>query len=187
MPHHTPHQLQQPPSLQPTPQVPPVPPSQPPPGPEPPQPPQKDSQQPAQQPPPPPAQPPKKPSPQPSPPRQAKRAVVSAPAQRGAASSPCNTSTTPSTHTHTLHVFPLLRDRPELQPHHLHVCGQLDRWCGGMGGLWEPGQLCPPATTIAVPGPQNLPGVICASAHCWGRRLPGLSVTQGIFKGPSPR
>lgn len=114
MPHHTPHQLQQPPSLQPTPQVPPVPPSQPPPGPEPPQPPQKDSQQPAQQPPPPPTQPPKKPSPQPSPPRQAKRAVVSAPAQRGAASSPRNpttTSTTPPTHTHTAHI-PLAEGSP---------------------------------------------------------------------------
>ncbi|MXQ87497.1 hypothetical protein E5288_WYG000103 [Bos mutus] len=88
MPHHTPHQLQQPPSLQPTPQVAPVPPSQPPPGPEPPQPPQKDSQQPAQQPPPPPAQPPKKPSPQPSPPRQAKRAVVVSPKEENKAAEP---------------------------------------------------------------------------------------------------
>uniref|UniRef100_A0A8B9Y7Z9 Cyclin-K n=1 Tax=Bos mutus grunniens TaxID=30521 RepID=A0A8B9Y7Z9_BOSMU len=88
MPHHTPHQLQQPPSLQPTPQVAPVPPSQPPPGPEPPQPPQKDSQQPAQQPPPPPAQPPKKPSPQPSPPRQARRAVVVSPKEENKAAEP---------------------------------------------------------------------------------------------------
>lgn len=78
MPHHTPHQLQQPPSLQPTPQVPPVPQSQPSQGSEAAQPQQKDAQQSAQQqqqqqq-----AQQPKKPSPQPSPPRQAKRAVVS--------------------------------------------------------------------------------------------------------------
>ncbi|OWK08974.1 hypothetical protein Celaphus_00015532 [Cervus elaphus hippelaphus] len=120
MPHHTPHQLQQPPSLQPTPQVPPVPPSQPPPGPEPPQPPQKDSQQPAQQPPPPPAQPPKKPSPQPSPPRQAKRTVVSAPAQRQVAGSPRQPPTR----------VPLAEDRRELQPCRLHVRGQLDHWCG---------------------------------------------------------
>lgn len=76
MPHHTPHQLQQPPSLHPTPQVPQVPQPQPSQGSEPPQAPQKDSQQPAQ-PPPPPAQQPKKPSPQPSPPRQVKRAAVS--------------------------------------------------------------------------------------------------------------
>ncbi|KAK7817417.1 hypothetical protein U0070_024891 [Myodes glareolus] len=67
MPHHTPHQLQQPPSLQPTPQVPQVPQSQPSQGSEAAQPQQKDSQQSAQQqqqq-----AQPPKKPSPQPKPP-----------------------------------------------------------------------------------------------------------------------
>ncbi|OBS57820.1 hypothetical protein A6R68_11052 [Neotoma lepida] len=49
MPHHTPHQLQQPPSLQPTPQVPQVPQSQPSQGSEAAQPQQKDSQQSAQQ------------------------------------------------------------------------------------------------------------------------------------------
>eukprot|EP00069_Balaena_mysticetus_P019688 bmy_02548T0 len=88
MPHHTPHQLQQPPSLQPTPQVPQVPQSQPSQGPEPPQPPQKDSQQPAQPQPPPPAQQPKKPSPQPSPPRQVKRAVVVSPKEENKAAEP---------------------------------------------------------------------------------------------------
>lgn len=84
MPHHTPHQLQQPPSLHPAPQVPQVPQSQSSQGSEAPQPPQKDPQQPAQPQPPPPAQPPKKPSPQPSPPRQAKRAVVSVAARHWA-------------------------------------------------------------------------------------------------------
>lgn len=84
MPHHTPHQLQQPPSLQPTPQVPPVPQSQPSQGSEAAQPQQKDAQQSAQQqqqq-----AQQPKKPSPQPSPPRQAKRAVVVSPKEENKA------------------------------------------------------------------------------------------------------
>uniref|UniRef100_G1PKN5 Cyclin-K n=1 Tax=Myotis lucifugus TaxID=59463 RepID=G1PKN5_MYOLU len=86
MPHHTPHQLHQPPSLNPTPQVPPVPPSQSAPGPEPPQPPQKDPQ-PSTQPPPPPqqVQQPKKPSPQPSPPRQVKRATVVSPKEENKA------------------------------------------------------------------------------------------------------
>lgn len=92
MPHHTPHQLQQPPTLQPAPQVPQVQQPQPSQGSEPPPPQQKDAQQPAPPPPPPPqqapqqqvqqqaqAQQPKKPSPQPSPPRQVKRAVVSGP------------------------------------------------------------------------------------------------------------
>ncbi|XP_067582187.1 cyclin-K isoform X2 [Pseudorca crassidens] len=88
MPHHTPHQLQQPPPLQPTPQAPQVPQSQPAQGSELPQPPQKDSQQPAQPQPPPPAQQPKKPSPQPSPPRQAKRAVVVSPKEENKASEP---------------------------------------------------------------------------------------------------
>lgn len=81
MPHHTPHQLQQPPSLQPTPQVPQVQQSQPSQGSEPSQPQQKDAPQSAPPPPPPQqqaqqqqaqaqqqAQQPKKPSPQPSPP-----------------------------------------------------------------------------------------------------------------------
>ncbi|XP_005877960.1 PREDICTED: cyclin-K [Myotis brandtii] len=89
MPHHTPHQLHQPPSLNPTPQVPPVPPSQSAPGPEPPQPPQKDPQ-PSTQPPPPPqqVQQPKKPSPQPSPPRQVKRATVVSPKEENKAAEP---------------------------------------------------------------------------------------------------
>uniref|UniRef100_A0A2K6P5U1 Cyclin-K n=1 Tax=Rhinopithecus roxellana TaxID=61622 RepID=A0A2K6P5U1_RHIRO len=80
MPHHTPHQLQQPPSLQPTPQVPQVQQSQPSQSSEPSQPQQKDPQPPAQQQQQP-VQQPKKPSPQPSSPRQVKRAVVSGPKQ----------------------------------------------------------------------------------------------------------
>lgn len=88
MPHHTPHQLQQPPSLHPAPQVPQVPQSQSSQGSEAPQPPQKDPQQPAQPQPPPPAQPPKKPSPQPSPPRQAKRAVVVSPKEENKTAEP---------------------------------------------------------------------------------------------------
>uniref|UniRef100_A0A8C6VPH3 Cyclin-K n=1 Tax=Naja naja TaxID=35670 RepID=A0A8C6VPH3_NAJNA len=84
MPHHTPHQLQQPPSLQPTPQVPPAQQPQPSQSSEQSQPQQsKDSQQGGtqqqqQQPPqiqPPQTPQPKKPSPQPSPPRQTKRPV----------------------------------------------------------------------------------------------------------------
>lgn len=129
MPHHTPHQLQQPPSLQPTPQAPPVPPSQPPAGPEPPQPPQKDSQQPAQQPPPPPAQPPKKASPQPSPPRQAKRAVVSARAQHRAAGSPQQPHPRPR-HT-TLRVVPSLRGCLDCS---FTACMSVGSWTAGVLG-----------------------------------------------------
>lgn len=88
MPHHTPHQLQQPPPLQSTPQVPQVPPPQPAQGSDPPQPPQKDSQPPAPQPPPQQAPQPKKPSPQPSPPRPAKRAVVVSPKEENKAAEP---------------------------------------------------------------------------------------------------
>ncbi|XP_034962243.1 cyclin-K isoform X2 [Zootoca vivipara] len=79
MPHHTPHQLQQPPSLQSTPPVPPTQQSQ---SSEQPQAQQlKESQQAGQPPPPPPpqTQPSKKPSPQSSPPRQAKRPVAASP------------------------------------------------------------------------------------------------------------
>ncbi|EPY81579.1 hypothetical protein CB1_000726025 [Camelus ferus] len=76
MPHHTPHQLQQPPSLQTTPQVPQVPQPQTSQGSEPPPSQQKDAQQSAQPQAPQQAQPPRKPSPQPSPPRQVKRAVM---------------------------------------------------------------------------------------------------------------
>ncbi|XP_010607536.1 cyclin-K, partial [Fukomys damarensis] len=86
MPHHTPHQLQQPPSLQPPPPVPQVQQSQLSQGSEPAQSQQKEAQQSAQPPPPPPqAQQPKKPSPQPSPPRQAKRAVVVSPKEENKA------------------------------------------------------------------------------------------------------
>nr|XP_008517753.1 PREDICTED: cyclin-K [Equus przewalskii] len=88
MPHHTPHQLHQPPSLQATPQVPQVPQSQPSQSSEAPQPQQKDSQQSAQQQPPQQTQQPKKPSPQPSPPRQAKRAVVVSPKEENKAAEP---------------------------------------------------------------------------------------------------
>ncbi|ELK01196.1 Cyclin-K [Pteropus alecto] len=108
MPHHTPHQLQQPPSLHPTPQVPQVPQPQPSQGSEPPQAPQKDSQQSAQ-PPPPPAQQPKKPSPQPSPPRQVKRAAVSG--QSGLGHGGC-----PGGSTQPAHV-PVLRDHTEHRRH----------------------------------------------------------------------
>uniref|UniRef100_A0A2K5EHU8 Cyclin-K n=1 Tax=Aotus nancymaae TaxID=37293 RepID=A0A2K5EHU8_AOTNA len=81
MPHHTPHQLQQPPSLQPTPQVPQVQQSQPSQGSEPSQPQQKDPQQP-------PTQQPKKPSLQPSSPRQVKRAMVVSPKEENKAEPP---------------------------------------------------------------------------------------------------
>nr|XP_028570559.1 cyclin-K isoform X2 [Podarcis muralis] len=79
MPHHTPHQLQQPPSLQSTPPVPPTQQSQ---SSEQSQAQQPKESQPAGQPPPPPppqTQPSKKPSPQSSPPRQAKRPVAASP------------------------------------------------------------------------------------------------------------
>ncbi|XP_059562488.1 cyclin-K-like [Myotis daubentonii] len=91
MPHHTPHQLHQPPSLNPTPQVPPVPPSQSAPGPEPPQRPQKDPQTSTQPPPlplPQQVQQPKKLSPQPTPPRQVKRATVVSPKEENKAAKP---------------------------------------------------------------------------------------------------
>ncbi|XP_032996036.1 cyclin-K isoform X2 [Lacerta agilis] len=79
MPHHTPHQLQQPPSLQSTPPVPPTQQSQSSEQSQAPQP--KESQQAGQPPPPPPpqTQPSKKPSPQSSPPRQTKRPVAASP------------------------------------------------------------------------------------------------------------
>ncbi|CAI5764515.1 cyclin-K isoform X1 [Podarcis lilfordi] len=79
MPHHTPHQLQQPPSLQSTPPVPPTQQSQSSEQSQAQQP--KESQQAGQPPPPPPpqTQPSKKPSPQSSPPRQAKRPVAASP------------------------------------------------------------------------------------------------------------
>ena len=152
MPHHTPHQLQQPPSLQPTPQVPPVPPSQPPPGPAPPQPPQKDAQQPAQQPPPPPAQPPKKPSPQPSPPRQAKRAVVSVPAQHQVAGSPRQPPP-----PHPPRIFPLLRIAQNCS---LAVCISVGSWTAGVVEGRPLGARAAPSfsTAVALPGPQKLLG-----------------------------
>ncbi|XP_032338502.1 cyclin-K isoform X2 [Camelus ferus] len=88
MPHHTPHQLQQPPSLQTTPQVPQVPQPQTSQGSEPPPSQQKDAQQSAQPQAPQQAQPPRKPSPQPSPPRQVKRAVVVSPKEENKAAEP---------------------------------------------------------------------------------------------------
>ena len=163
MPHHTPHQLQQPPSLQPTPPVPPVPPSQPPPGPEPPQPPQKDSQQPAQQPPPPPAQPPKKPSPQPSPPRQAKRTVVSAPAQHQVAGSPRQPPP-----PHPPSVFPLLRIAQNCS---LAVCISLGSWTAGVVEGRPLGARAAPSfsTAVAMPGPEA--AGVGVSPGCWWRAV----------------
>lgn len=179
MPHHAPHQLQQPPSLQPTPSAPPAPQSQPPPGPEPPQPPQKDSQQPAQPQPPPPAQQPKKPSPQPSPPRQAKRAVVSAPDWRWVR--PASRGDTPPV---CVPLSEAAHGTPEAgsDTMHLPVClydhKQTDSWRGQRRGtFWSQDGSVLLQPLLPVSGPQNVPG--CSFHIC--TPTAGIGVSH-VFK-----
>uniref|UniRef100_A0A8D1G6L3 Cyclin-K n=1 Tax=Sus scrofa TaxID=9823 RepID=A0A8D1G6L3_PIG len=155
MPHHTPHQLQQPPSLHPAPQVPQVPQSQSSQGSEAPQPPQKDPQQPAQPQPPPPAQPPKKPSPQPSPPRQAKRAVVVSPKEENKTAEPPPPKIAKIETTHP--PLPPAHPPPDRKPPLAAALGEAEPPGAVEAGDLPKVQIPPPAHPAPVHQPPPLP------------------------------
>ncbi|XP_023587430.1 cyclin-K [Trichechus manatus latirostris] len=154
MPHHTPHQLQQPPSLQSTPQVPQVQQPPPPQGSEPPQPPQKDCPQPAQQQQQ--AQQPKKPSPQPSPPRQVKRAVVVSPKEESKAPEP-PPSKIPKLETTTHPPLPPAHPPPDRKPPLAAALGEAEPPGPVDAGDLPKVQIPPPAHPAPVHQPPPLP------------------------------
>uniref|UniRef100_G3U9Z1 Cyclin-K n=1 Tax=Loxodonta africana TaxID=9785 RepID=G3U9Z1_LOXAF len=178
MPHHTPHQLQQPPPLQPTPQAPQVQQPQQPHGPEPPQPPQKDLQQPAQQQPQ--AQQPRRPSPQPSPPRQAKRAVVVSPKEENKAPEP-PPSKIPKLETTTHPPLPPAHPPPVEQPK-LRPCGSVGdvQACGLYSQMLPHLGLVPPIHQGDRHQPRPLPAP-APTAHPPSSYMTGMSTTSSYM------
>uniref|UniRef100_A0A8C2MND4 Cyclin-K n=1 Tax=Cricetulus griseus TaxID=10029 RepID=A0A8C2MND4_CRIGR len=156
MPHHTPHQLQQPPSLQPAPQAPQVPQSQPSQGSEAAQPQQKDSQQSAQQQQQQQAQQPKKPSPQPSPPRQAKRTVVVSPKEENKAAEPPPPPKIPKLET-THPPLPPAHPPPDRKPPLAPALGEAEATGPVEASDLPKVQIPPPAHPAPVHQPPPLP------------------------------